>query len=94
MHNLSLINPWRDGNRSFRIHLRSSPHLTEDLDSEGFNRVNISLPIFWEDIKRSLIMYGHDVIMNHHKYPNIRGNFENRFNQLGGRGSMTFKDDE
>ena len=93
MHNLSLINPWRDGTRSFRIHLKLTPHLIEEPDGDGFNRVNISLPIFWEDIKRSLVMYGHDVIMNNSDYPDIRSNFENRFNQLGGRGSMTFKDD-
>jgi hypothetical protein len=63
------------------------------MDEEGYNRINFSLPIFGEDIKRSLVMFGFDVIMKHKELPHIRDNFNKRFNQLDGRGSIILRED-
>ena len=87
MHNLVILNPWRDQGVQFKVHPNSPDHLIEDSDGN----LVFSVAYFLEDTKRALVMYQYDLIMKRDLFPDLVRNFHKRFNRLDGRAALMTK---
>jgi hypothetical protein len=87
LHNLAAMNPWIPKTKLYIVHRNNSQYL----ELNKMSRYLFSVPIFREDIRRAWIMYFHDLIMENNSKPELRINFEKRFNRLGGLGAYIKK---
>lgn len=84
MHNLALLDPWRENDVSFHLSINSNLHLETNPSGD----IVFSVLHFAEDLCRAWVMYQYDLIMKAEQHPELRINFGKRFDQLEGRGAF------
>jgi hypothetical protein len=86
VHNLTLLNPWIPSSNNFIIEPRSDMHLQY---KDG--KIIFSIYHFIEDVRRAMIMYGYDMIMNPVENQSLIKSFQERFNSKNGSASVMLK---